>query len=160
MIKLHRIIAEAFCEKPEHLKDIPFEDLEVDHINTIRDDNRAENLKWCTRIENQNNSLTKKHNSDAKKGDKAPWFGKHFSDEHRRKMSEARIGKHHSEETKKKISNTKEKKVLYQCTLDGKVVKVWESRQEAVRNGYNKGCIHHCISGKYKTYKGFIWKYA
>lgn len=44
---IHRIVAEAFCEKPDG-KD------EVNHINEIKDDNRAENLEWCDRIENCN----------------------------------------------------------------------------------------------------------
>lgn len=38
-----------------------FEGCCVDHINTIRTDNRAENLRVCTMKENQNNPLTKKH---------------------------------------------------------------------------------------------------
>ena len=42
---LHRIIAEAFCEKAEGQS-------EVNHINGRKTDNRAENLEWVTRAEN------------------------------------------------------------------------------------------------------------
>ena len=31
---------------------------DVDHINTIRTDDRVENLRWCTRSENMRNPIT------------------------------------------------------------------------------------------------------
>ena len=45
MKKVHRLVAEAFLEKVER-KDI------VDHINSIKDDNRVENLRWVSNREN------------------------------------------------------------------------------------------------------------
>lgn len=41
--RLHRLVAELFCENPN-----PEEYTVVDHINAIKNDNRAENLRWCT----------------------------------------------------------------------------------------------------------------
>lgn len=38
---IHRMVAETFIPNPDNLP-------EVDHINNIRDDNRVENLQWCT----------------------------------------------------------------------------------------------------------------
>lgn len=43
--KIHRLVALYFVDGYE-------EGLEVNHINGIRDDNRSENLEWCTRSHN------------------------------------------------------------------------------------------------------------
>lgn len=43
--KMHRLIAIHFIDNPENY---PF----INHINAIRDDNRIENLEWCTHSHN------------------------------------------------------------------------------------------------------------
>ncbi len=58
--KVHRIVAESF-----------FGDIynkEIDHINTIKSDNRVDNLRIVTTKENCNNPLTKTHYSIANIG--------------------------------------------------------------------------------------------
>lgn len=42
---VHKLVASAFCYKPPHAT-------EVNHINSIKTDNRAANLEWCNRSEN------------------------------------------------------------------------------------------------------------
>ena len=49
---------------------------------------------------------TKKKLSEALSGEKAYWYGKHLSEETKKKLSESHIGKHHSEATKKKLSES------------------------------------------------------
>lgn len=87
---VHRAVAELFVPNPENKPC-------VDHINTDRLDNRAENLMWVTYKENCNNPLTRKHASEVRRG-------RVLTAEWKLKMSEAHKGKTHSEETKRKIS--------------------------------------------------------
>lgn len=57
---IHRLVAMVFL--PDYT-----EDLEVDHIDTNTFNNRADNLRMCTRKENMNNPLTRAKLSKAKK---------------------------------------------------------------------------------------------
>ena len=50
-------------------------------------------------------------------------------------------------------------KQVGQYSLDGELLKVWTSLNEAERNGFNEGNICSCCKGKRKTHGGFIWKY-
>lgn len=55
---IHRVIAYFFIPNPDNKP-------EVDHINTIRTDNRVENLRWYTSGENSNNPITLEKNKKA-----------------------------------------------------------------------------------------------
>jgi hypothetical protein len=53
---LHRLVAHAFCSRPEHLKDVSYEDLVVNHIDGNKANNHYSNLEWCTNLENMEHS--------------------------------------------------------------------------------------------------------
>lgn len=118
---------------------------------------------------------TKRKLSEARKGEKHHMYGKQlseeakrkmseshkgrqFSEETRRKLSEAKKGKHRSEETKRKISENQSKPVVQIDPTTNKIVKVWESSTEAVRQGgFTHGSISRCCNGKLKTHKDYKW---
>lgn len=137
---LHRLVAEAFIPNPENKP-------EVDHINGDRTDNRVENLRWCTREENLNNPTTLKRYSEAHKGEKNYYYGKHMSDEVKSKISKA--------------NDHKKRPILQIDAKTNEVVNTYSSRAELIRmTGFNKGDIYRCCNGKQKTCHGFIFAYA
>lgn len=130
---VHRLVAEAFIPNPDGLP-------QVDHINGVRDDNRASNLRWVTNKENLNFPLARTNKSKAQS------------------IPEAR------EKRSKLMTNRKDlsKKVL-QFTRNNEFVADYPSVSEASRNtGVNKTCILQCCNCRpnYKSAGGFIWRYA
>ena len=84
--KKARLIAKAF---PEICGEW-FEGCVIDHINGVKDDNRACNLKVCTVAENNRNPIThekwRKANENTNFG--KGWSGHKHTEESKRKMSE------------------------------------------------------------------------
>lgn len=123
--RVHRLVAETFIPNPECKK-------EVDHINTIRSDNRVENLRWATRKENRNNPLSVKHYSE---NAYKPMLGK-FGAENNRSIA------------------------IVQLTLDGKFIKKWACAMDVERElGIANQNISHCLRGRYKSAYGYRWMY-
>ncbi len=58
-------------------------------------------------------------------------------------------------------SSHKQSCKIKQLTLDGELVKVWESSHQIERElGYGQGNIVNCCRGKYKQRYGYRWEYS
>ncbi len=79
MIFVHRLVLKTF--KPIDNS----EDFQCNHINGIKDDNRLKNLEWVTPSENVLHAF--KIGLQNNKGKNHPFYGKHHSEETRKKFS-------------------------------------------------------------------------
>ena len=109
---VHRMVAELFIPNPENK---PF----IDHINTDRLDNRAENLRWVTQTENMANPLTRKKQKEG------------WTEEVRKKVS-ASIKKYATEHPEWKEEISKRNKQYYSNPDNRK-------KQSKIMKGKSKG---------------------
>lgn len=105
---------------------------QVNHKDENKQNNCAENLEWCTCEYNLNYGT---HNERMKKHHYSPMLGK--------------FGKLHPNS-----------KPIYQFSLEGNLIKMFESTREVERElGYRNSNISSCARGKYKTAYGYVWRY-
>ena len=58
------------------------------------------------------------------------------------------------------MKNNKLSKEVYQYDMDGNLVNIFQSANDAKRiTGYSQGHISECCRGEIKQYNGYIWKY-
>jgi len=105
-------------------------DLQVNHKNWIKTDNRLDNLEYCTASENLL---------------------------HMYKLGYKRSKKQTAHAIK--IWKLRSKKVA-QFTIDNKFIREWDSAMEAGRNGYRYQCISLCCLWKLQTSWGYKWKFV
>lgn len=46
---------------------------------------------------------------------------------------------------------------IFQCSKDGKLVKVWNGRKELMTSSFKMKAIYDCINGINKSGNGFVW---
>ena len=127
---VHRLVAHAFIPNPKNLP-------QINHKNEIRNDNRAENLEWCTAKYNCNYGL------------------------HSQNAAIAQRGKKHTWEHIKKIREHATNIPVIMCDIEGNEIKRFISASEAGRYVHgNATNVTAVIKGRSKTYKGYIFKYA
>ena len=152
--KVHRLVATAFIPNQDNKK-------EIDHINTIRDDNKVDNLRWVTTSENAHNVITLEKNRVAH-------LKENLSGDTLKKMSLSAKGRVFDKEVVKRrniliTSKNKERsKPVMQYDKNKNFIARYESITEAAtKTNISITHISQCANGKdnRKTAGGFIWKY-
>lgn len=166
--KIHRIIGLTFIPIPYHLKHIPIEELDVEHIDTNKENNRLDNLRWNTHKGNMENPITRQKRIQSIKGEHNPFYGKHHTEETKHKLSETKKGKKLSEEHKRKIGESH--KGIPKLKLSKPVLQINKDTNEVIAEffninevekqlGYNHSHISKCCLGKSKTAYEYKWQY-
>jgi hypothetical protein len=154
-VKVHRLVVEAFIgrklEPSEH----------IDHLNTIRSDNRLSNLRICTQAENNRNHLTRKKMSIARKGKKLD-----LTDEQRKRLSENAKQMWRDEKIRERIIEAVGKPIILRGVESGAIYRFNSKTDASLFFDYSKskvGCyIMRAIQkgNNFITLKGerYYWK--
>ena len=143
-VSVHRLVAFAF---PEICGEY-FDNAVVDHLDTIRHNNCANNLKWCTCSENHLNPITYEREKV-----------------NRQIFIESRRGKPAWNKNKKMPTVTGEKhwnsKKVKQFDKNGELITVWVNAYTAAKKlNIRSTSIYNCLTNRSMTAGGFVWKYV
>ena len=134
MFSVHRLVAQAY------LKDYS-ENLQVNHINGIKTDNRLENLEMVTAKENMQKAVSIGLFEKVRKIN-------------RENAIKNNLSKYHV------LANEAVKKKVAKYDKENNLLEIYESISEASRKtGIAITSISYCANGKRKTGGGFIWHF-
>jgi group I intron endonuclease len=122
----------------------------------------------CARGWNHTEKAKKKMSETKSKmylGKNNPFYGKTHSEETKEKIRQARFGKKLSKEHRDKISKSNKsylrKKKVVQCDLEGNKIMTHTSVNEAAKHvGVSQGTMSSHLTGRNKTCKGYVFRYA
>lgn len=165
---VHRLVWEAFNGQ------IP-DGYEIDHVNTVRDDNRLVNLRCVTPKENHANPITAERiretnrrlakdpkwleaNSESNQRlAKDPKWREAVREACKRRSQDAKWLEAHRERNRK----ARNKPILQLDKTTGEVIREWECSADVERElGIKQSNISSCCHGKLKSAGGFKWKFA
>ena len=127
LLYVHRLVAITYLDNYS-------ENLQVNHKNGIKIDNKIDNLEMVTSKENIQHSFKNKLQV-IKKGKENHLYN--------------RYGKY-----------ANKSKPVYQYDLNGNFIKKWDCQKDIQRElGFDERNISACATGKVKTSFGFIWKH-
>ncbi len=126
--KVHRLVAQAFIENKEGLP-------QINHKDENKQNNKSNNLEWCTNIYNANYGTLPIRRS---------------------KSAKERI------KNAKELGGIKRSQAVIMCDKAGAKIKEFSTITEAAKAIKNKdavSAISKCCRNKRKTAYGFVWKY-
>lgn len=135
MYSVHRLVAEAFIPNPNNLP-------QVNHKDGNKQNNRMENLEWCTAKHNMNEAVKIGLFDNCKKIQKE-------------NAVKSNLNKYHV------LANEVTKKKVAQYDKQNNLLNTYESISEASRKtGITITNISYSANGKRKTAGGFIWHFV
>lgn len=155
MFSVHRIVWEAFNGE------IP-NDLQIDHINGVRDDNRLVNLRVVTPKENVNNPITRERHLEAtleanQRKTKDPKWREAQREGCKRRSKDPKWRKNHRVGMRKSHN----KPVLQLDKETGEIIRKWECTADVERElGISNSHISGCCKKNRKSAGGFKWMFA
>lgn len=132
----------------------------IEKMNQNRPDHSgANNPNYGKHLSDEHKRKISESNKGKCAGENHHNYGNHLSEEHRKKISESNKGRVNSEETRKRISEGRKKPVV-QLTKNGDFVDEFDSGLDAeLKTGINRMHISQCCKGKRKTTGGFMWRF-